>query len=336
MASLVIAGFGTMSAHAEPDRSAGPQLIQLGSPAVGIAIDENTDMIYVELYDGDVAVVDGTTNKVVASIPLGSAGNLEVAGIAADSTRNRIYVISHGSSGSTVEVINGATNQVVRTMVSTTQESGVAVDPLTNRLYVSRLNVNRLAVYRAGTGTIVKRITVGKFPTQVAVDPTTDTIFLAHAGAGGVQAQGEIISGKTNKVLRTLSTGDNQSVSVDPTTRRIYVTDGEGGSHPLLYVLRTTPNGKKTTIIDRIHLGLNADPTSVAVDRSNHLILVQRGYSASPGPQSNVAVIDGSTDHIVRKVLVGVDSSQIAVNPATHIAYTTTYPAQALAILRDA
>jgi DNA-binding beta-propeller fold protein YncE len=335
IASLVIAGFGNESAHGEPGRSAGPQLIKLAAIPEGVAVDQKTDMIYVELFDGDVAVVDGTTNKVVASISL---GDLVPGAIAVDSTRNRIYVLS-STPRFGVSVINGTTNQVVRTIgASKTQESDVAIDPITNRLYVSKPSVSkpgadRLIVFHAGNGKVIKRIVVGKYPLAVAVDPKTDTVYLGHTDSG-VPSPEEIIDGKTNKVIQKITTGVDQSLSVDPTTRQVYVADGESPS--LVYVLHTTRNGKKTKVTDKIHMGTGTSLTSIAVDSSNHLILVDEGFSQNPSPMNKVAIIDGTTDQIVRTVLVGVDTAEVAVNPKTHIAYACDFHDEALAIIRDA
>jgi DNA-binding beta-propeller fold protein YncE len=330
MVSLVIAGSG--AAFAEPAASAGPKLIALGSVPLGIAIDQQTDMIYVELFDGEVAVINGATNQVVTHISL---GNLVDAGIAVDPIRNRIYVLTI-SGDSAVSVINGATNQVIRTIGSSTaQGRGIAVDPVTNRLYVSQQNADRLTVFKAGSGDVVKRIVVGKFPAAVAVDPTTDTVYVGHT-TSGVRSRQEVINGKTNKVIQTISTGTNQSLSVDATTRQVYVAEGDGAGPALVYVLRTTPNGETTTITHKVHLGAGADPSSVAVDSSNHLVLVQEGASQNPSPHNKVAVIDGHTNAIVRHVLVRVNGDQLALNPTTHIAYTCDFTDEALALYRDA
>jgi DNA-binding beta-propeller fold protein YncE len=328
--SLIVAGFGSGLALGAPSRSAGPTLIKLPSIPEGIAIDEQTDMIYVELFDGDVAVVNGTTNKVVTTISL---GNLEPGAIAVDSTRNRIYVVSSGR-GWAVSVIKGSTNQVMRTIgPSSTPEADVAVDPTTNRLYVSKPNANRLLVVNAGSGNVIKRMVVGKFPDSVAVDPTTDTVYLGH-DTSGVPSPDEVIDGKTNKVIQKITSAVDQPLAVDPTTRQVYVAND--ATHTRAFVLRTTPNGKKTKVTAKIHLGTSTDPTAIAVDTSNHLILVQEGESQNPSPKNKLAVVDGNTNQIVRTVLVGVDSGELAVNPATHVAYTCDFHDRALAIYRDA
>jgi DNA-binding beta-propeller fold protein YncE len=240
-----------------------------------------------------------------------------------------------------VSVINGATNQVVRTIgPSATAEAGVAVDPVTNRLYVSKPKVtttpgtDRLVVFNAGSGHLIKRIAVGKYPSSVATDPTTDTVYVGHA-TSGVPSPDEVIDGKTNKVIRKIGTGADPGFSVDPTTRQVFAAGRDHGP-AVVFVLRTTPNGKTTKITDRIHMGAGANPYDLAVDSSNHLILVSEGLSQNPSPHNKIAVIDGTTNQIVRTVLVGVDSGAIAVDPETHIAYTCDFHDDALAILRDA
>jgi DNA-binding beta-propeller fold protein YncE len=188
-------------------------------------------------------------------------------------------------------------------------------------------------VLRIGTGKVIKRIAVGKLPSAVEVDPTTDTVYLGHRDSG-VSSPDEIINGKTNKVIQKIKTGVDPALSVDPATRQVYAA--ADATRPAVFVLHTTPSGKTTKLTHRIHLGAGVDPYDVAVDSSNRLILVSENYSQNPSPKNKVAVIDGSTNQIVRTVLVGVDSGSIAVNPVTHIAYTCDFHDMALAIYRDA
>ena len=82
-------------------------LIQVGKTPVGIAVDPNTNRIYVSNSNNNtVSVIDGATNRVIGDpIPVGEGPR----GIAVDPNTHLVYVTNPGSN--TVSVIDGATNK---------------------------------------------------------------------------------------------------------------------------------------------------------------------------------------------------------------------------------
>ncbi len=59
-------------------------------------------------------MIDGSTNTVVATVPVGS----DPRGAGVNAATNRVYVPNFaGGSGNTVSVIDGSTNTVVATIV---------------------------------------------------------------------------------------------------------------------------------------------------------------------------------------------------------------------------
>jgi YVTN family beta-propeller protein len=82
-------------------------LIPVGKTPVGIAVDPNTNRIYVSNSNNNtVSVIDGATNRVIGDpIPVGEGPR----GIAVDPNTHLVYVTNPGSN--TVSVIDGATNK---------------------------------------------------------------------------------------------------------------------------------------------------------------------------------------------------------------------------------
>jgi YVTN family beta-propeller protein len=84
--SVTIINANTLATTATITKTAG-----LNQPA-HIAVNPDTNKVYVSNYgNGKVTVIHGTTNNVVATVPLDSSGPY---GIAADTERNLIYVVS--------------------------------------------------------------------------------------------------------------------------------------------------------------------------------------------------------------------------------------------------
>src|SRR5258706_201998 len=68
---------------------------------------------------------------VIATVPVGSGPD----GVGVNATTNRIYVANFG--GSSVSVIDGATNTVFATVGVGNNPEGVSVNETTNRIYVA-------------------------------------------------------------------------------------------------------------------------------------------------------------------------------------------------------
>jgi YVTN family beta-propeller protein len=94
-------------------------------------------------------VINGGTNKVTATIPVGN----EPMGVAADPSTNTVYVANDDSD--TVSVINGGTNKVTATITVGANPVGVAANPKTNTVYVANNMLDTVSVLltRACSGT---------------------------------------------------------------------------------------------------------------------------------------------------------------------------------------
>ena len=111
----------------------------------GLAVNAKTNTIYVANGQGcssssncnNLAVIDGATDSVTTSIPVGHSP----AGVAVDSQTNFIYVANAGNYDSnevgSVTVIDGATNATTTlTDSNLTYPYRIAVNPTTNKIYV--------------------------------------------------------------------------------------------------------------------------------------------------------------------------------------------------------
>ena len=103
--------------------------IPVGAKPVGVGVNQNTNMVYVTNHDSNtVSVIDGSTNAVVKTIPVGYSL------VAVNPITNEIYV---DNSYNNVTVIDGTTNNVTTTIQIPV--GGGAVNVNTNKIYESRL-----------------------------------------------------------------------------------------------------------------------------------------------------------------------------------------------------
>src|SRR4051812_14639589 len=73
----------------------------------------------------------------------------------------------------------------------------VAVNPLTNAIYVTNGGEGTISVIDGATNVVGATITVGSSPTGLAVNPQTNFIYVANTGPDTVS----VIDGATNTVV---------------------------------------------------------------------------------------------------------------------------------------
>jgi YVTN family beta-propeller protein len=227
-----------------------PTKIDLPTGPTNVVVDAKTDTIYVSSSSGYLYVVDGKTDTVSHTVTL---TNPAPCGLAMDPSRDRVYSVNYGGSHATVSVIDTRTNKVTGHIhAGTASEGGLAVDTRTDRLYVAKNGSGTVSVINAKSGRIVKNIKVGSNPSCVAVDPTTDLVYVTHLGVGTEPAPPEnIINGKTNKVIGRVQTGGEPlNLAVDPATHQVYVADNSTG---IVWVLTTNKHTRKTTVTRLSH-----------------------------------------------------------------------------------
>ena len=145
-----------------------------------------TGRVYVTNISGNVSVIDGATNLVTATVPVGF--NPWAVGV--NPTTNRVYVANRGSKS--VSVIDGATNAVTATVPVGTSPQGVGVNPITNQVYVAKSftistsSTGNVSVIDGATNLVTATVPVGFSPFGVGVNPTTERVYVANQGSDSV------------------------------------------------------------------------------------------------------------------------------------------------------
>ena len=109
---------------------------------------------------------------------------------------------------------------VTTTVTAGTVPFAVAVNPVTNKIYVANNSSNDVTVIDGATNT-TSTVTAGTGPTAVAVNPVTNKIYVANLNSNNVT----VIDGATN-LTSTVTVGMNPTaVAVNPVTNKIYVAN---------------------------------------------------------------------------------------------------------------
>ncbi|MCL2659832.1 MAG: YncE family protein [Acidobacteriaceae bacterium] len=289
--------------------------ITVGDSPQSIDINTVSNKIYVaNTGDNTVSVIDGADNS-VTTIPVVTASSLvkfSLVGVAVNPTTNKIYVpycgywVSDGGvSGCVVAVIDGASNSVALVLTGADSFYSVAVDTVTNKVFVanSGFGYAGVLVFDGATNTAMGNVaTAGASPTVVAVNTVTNKIYANVYGGNAVS----VIDGATNNVAMVAVGNDPGSIAVNTVTNKVYVVNTGDNT---VSVIDGESNSVKT-----VSVGLT--PAQVAVDMTTNKV-----YVTNTG-DGTVSVIDGATNS-VKTVTVGSNPAHVAVNSVTNMVYVT-------------
>lgn len=285
--------------------------VDVGSYPRGIAVNPNTDRIYVAgEYSMHVSVIDGATNSIVATIPLHGRG----WDVAVNPSTNRIYVVTE--SPVRIEVIDGETNSVIALIprLSSDISGAISVNPTTNRIYWTEPAWNRMSVIDGVTHAVIATLNIGYGLYDVAVNPITNRIYVLRMYDDSIS----VLNGETHAVVATVPVGDfPYGVAVDSIANRIFVSNGYSSNVSVI-------DGASNAVIATIPVPVQG---RVAVNPYiNHIYI---------GHYSDINVVDVTTNSIIATIPVGRYQTGFAVNPSTNHLYASDYWSGRVLVISD-
>lgn len=281
----------------------------------GVAVSPLNDKIYAAVRDpftGEpgLAVIDGRTNSQVATVPLPAAFL-----VAVNILTRRVYVagcnfFQQFPAVCTLSVVDGESDKLLTTIPISSGAfigvQGLAVNPITGRIYVSDADNSLIDVINGRTNTIEASISLGgQQPLGLAVDFVKNRVVVAINGPLIA-----VIDGRNNVILRRILVGaDNANVAVNPVLHRAYVTNETFGPPSTLGVVDL----EDFTVVTNVLVGDNA--FGVAADPISATVFVTDILG------STIFVIDGRTNQV--RASVPVFSRFIDVNPIRRLAYAS-------------
>src|SRR5258708_38889766 len=215
-----------------------------------------------------------------------------------------VFVFCFGATGTLpAQTVSGSIPGISAT--------GLAVNPLTNKLYAA----DYLVFVVDGATNIATPINVGDAfrPYFVSVDPTTNKVLVSDYGNGGTLGGYTVIDAYNDDFFNGYISDGTYGVAVNPITHRAYFTENLGGE-VILDELNDAVKFLKSGLY-LLHLAVN--PTANTI---------YTAYAGS-GIGSGILITDGATNTSTRVTDVHVGyPTGIAVNPVTNKAYATFEP----------
>jgi YVTN family beta-propeller protein len=241
---------------------------------------------------------------------------------------------------------------VTATVAAGTIPCALAVNPVTNKVYVVNTYGGNPAVTDSGTVTVIDGATnatttvaAGTNPCAIGANWSTNKIYVANLNSEDVT----VIDGATNATTTVAMGNDPHAVAVNPLTDSIYVTNSgssavaviNGSSNGVSYVSVGTgpfaiavnpvtnriyvssPGGDSVTVIDGATLAttsvpVGSGPGAIAVNQVTNKVYVANSQD------NTVTVIDGATN-ATASVPVGIQPMAVAINTVTNMVYVADF-----------
>ena len=309
-----------------------PPTVAVGNGPTGIVADPTTHTVYTDNQNGNsVSVINvaacragatqGCAQRVRSvALPKGSGPQ----GIALDATTGTLYVANQ--AGNSISVVNARTcnavdysgcGQVAATIKDPYGPIAFGVNAVTSTIYVANcgntcsggpVTADRVSVINAATcnasdtagcGQVLPTVLVGPLPAAVAVDPTTDTIYVPNDASDtvsvidGATCNGAVHSG-CGQHAATITVGAAPNwIALDPANHSAYTADqGNNAVGSAVSVINTaTCNGtdhngcdqKTPTVV------VGAQPWALVADQALHTVFVINNWD------DTISAIDTTT-----------------------------------------
>ncbi len=179
---------------------------------------------------------------------------------------------------------------VTTTLTAGTAPNAVAVNPVTNKIYVANGSSNNVTVIDGATNALTT-LAAGTGPRAVAINPVTNKIYVVNQSSNNVT----VIDGATN-ALTTLAAGTQpNAVAVNPVTNKIYVSNSGGAN---VTVIDGATNALTALAAGTVPFAVAINPVAnkiyVANQSSNNVTVIDAAPTTSTNHQTSVAMAGGT------------------------------------------
>ncbi len=229
-----------------------------------------------------------------------------------------------------------------RTIRVGSQPVAIAVNPVTNKIYVGNTGGGTVSVIDGTTDAVTRTVEVGALPYVVAVNPTSNKIYVSKTFSNTMT----VIDGATNTTSNLKAGIQADAIAVNPATNKIYLTNYEsqdvtvmdGATHNTTAVVAGVHVWAiaQNPVTNKIYVANKGSSNLTVIDGStNRTTIVKTGDSpCAVGVDSvmnrvyavnyasdSVTVIDGANNSVIATVVVGTRPQAIGVNSVTHTIY---------------
>jgi YVTN family beta-propeller protein len=293
---------------------------------------------------GDVTVIDGTDNQVLATIPVGKRPR----GIHASPDGKTVYVTLSGTpiaappqldakgnpifskadddddaaakadkSADAIGVVDVATKKLTGKISAGSDPEEFALSKDGSRLYVSNEDIKTASVINVSTGKLEHIVAVGQEPEGVATAPDGKRFYVTCEAGGeiyAIETGGYTVVGHFKVNARPRSMAFSQGAGIG------FIPSESAGE---LNVVDTV----NLKVLKVIALPPGSRPMSVKAASDDRKIYVSNGRAGT------VAVVDGHTYEVLNTIKVGARPWGMALSPDGKFLYTANGPSNDVSVV---
>lgn len=243
------------------DQNAVAKIIAVKKELIAVAANPATHMVYVTDVGGDVTVIDGVKDTIVATIPVAA----DPYGIDVNEATNKVYVADLKG----VSVIDGRTNTVETTIAKEIglDPYGVAVDEKNERVYVTDVDPAEqyasVKVIDTRINKVINEIVLGdSYPVigGIVLDETNHKIYATNSSK-----MVYVIDSNTEMVIKTVRVSDfSRNITIDKENHKIFTTSPENDTVSVI-------DGNTDTVTK---IFADTSPTGIAVAEKDQKLYV--------------------------------------------------------------
>jgi YVTN family beta-propeller protein len=275
---------------------------------------------------GDVTVIDGTSHKVVATIPVGKRPR----GIHASPDGKTVYVALSGTPIEGPPELDANGNPIFRR--DQDSDYDVAADK----------SADGIGVVDVATRRLTRKISVGSDPEEFDLSRDGTQLYVSNEDVK-IASSVDIASGKVEHIVALSQ--EPEGVALSPDGKKLFITCETGGVGPRprsvaflqggklavvpsesagkLYVMDTT----QIRILNTIELPKNSRPMRVRVAPDGSRIY------ASTGRGGTVTVLDGTSYALLDNIAVGRRPWGIALSPDGKFLFSANGPSNDVSVV---
>jgi YVTN family beta-propeller protein len=190
-----------------------------------LAINPNSNRVYSvteRADDNTISAIDTTTDTVINTAKI-LADDKRPTALTVNPSTNKLYIATEGPavhfasgrpsiyySPGTVVIIKDNNNEISTIHIPDSENvpgvkvgkepNAVAVNQITNLVYVTNSGSDTVSVINGSTDRLLKNIPVDEFPRAIAINPVTNKIYVANRNSESIT----VIDGNTNSVNETI------------------------------------------------------------------------------------------------------------------------------------
>ena len=240
--------------------------------------------------------------KILDKIKIGGPNSWDY--VVADGANHRLYV-SHGTS---VEVVDTATNKVIGTIGEQQGVHGIAIAPELNKGFISNGRANKVTVFDLKTlKQTGETAETGRNPDAICYEPKTRRVFtFDHTGNTSTA-----IDATTNAIIKTFPIGDAPEYCA---------ADGKGmmyanleGSSEVIEI-----DASKTEVTRRVSIEPGCKgPSGLAIDTKDKVLFSVCGDTKTMG------ITDYANMKVVGTAPIGAGPDAAGYDPGTGLAFSS-------------